>query len=86
MEYFVIAFRSRAHTVRYAEFLRKNGTYCQIINTPKEAGVGCGLSVRVSAADTPAAKKAVKITGFGSFAGVFSVAYRAGKVRVKSIW
>lgn len=86
MEYSVVTFRTRAHTLRFAEFLRRNGVYCQIINTPKEAGVGCGLSVRVSVADTPAAKKAVRITGLGSFAGVFSVAYRAGKVRVKSIW
>lgn len=85
MEYFVIAFRSRAHTVRYAEFLRKNGTYCQIINTPKEAGVGCGLSVRISVNDISAAKKAVRITAYTSFAGIFYVKTVGGVRRVKSI-
>lgn len=85
MEYIVISFRSRAHTVRYAEFLRKSGTYCQIINTPKEAGVGCGLSVRVSVKDFAAAKRAVRITAFTSFAGFFLVKTVGGKRQVKSI-
>lgn len=85
MEYVVISFRSRAHTVRYAEFLRKSGTYCQIINTPKEAGVGCGLSARISVNDFAAAKRAVRITAFTSFAGFFLVKTVAGRRQVKSI-
>lgn len=85
MEYIIISFRSRAHTVRYAEFLRKNGVYCQIINTPKEAGVGCGLSVRISVKDFSAAKKAVAITGYTSFAGYFMIKTVGGIRRVRSI-
>ena len=85
MEYIVIAFRSRAHTVRFAEFLRKNGAYCQIINTPKEAGVGCGLSVRVGVQDLPTAKKAVRIANYTSFAGIFLVKTVRGIRVVKSI-
>ena len=85
MEYIVIAYKSRAHTVRFAEFLRKNGVYCQIINTPKEAGVGCGLSVRLSVKDHQAARRAVKIIGFTSFAGAFIVKTVGGRRVVKSI-
>ena len=85
MEYVIIAFRSRVHTVRYAEFLRKNGAYCQIINTPKEAGVGCGLSARVSANDFAAAKRAAAITAYSSFAGFFLVKTVGGRRVVKSI-
>ena len=85
MEYVVIAFRSRAHTVRFAEFLRKNGAYCQIINTPKEAGVGCGLSVRVSVQDFPTARRAVAIANYTSFAGFFHVKTVRGIRVVKSI-
>lgn len=85
MEYVVIAFRSREHTVRFAEFLRRSGTYCQIINTPKEAGVGCGLSVRIATGDYGAAKRAVKITAYQSFAGVFLVKTVGGRRRVQSI-
>ena len=85
MEYIVVSFKSRAHTVRYAEFLRKSGTYCQIVNTPKEAGVGCGLSVRVSVNDFEAAKRGVRITAFTSFAGIFLVKTVGGRRQVKSI-
>lgn len=85
MEYIVISYRSRAHTVRFAEFLRKSGTYCQIINTPKEAGVGCGLSVRISVSDLISAKRAVKITAFSSFAGFFHVKIAGGRRQIKSI-
>lgn len=85
MEYVVVAFRSRAHTVRFSEFLRKNGVYCQIINTPKEAGVGCGLSVRLSVKDLNLARRAVKITNFNSFAGIFLVKTVGVRRIVKSI-
>ena len=85
MEYLIISFRSRAHTVRFAEFMRKSGTYCQIVNTPKEAGVGCGLSVRVSVSDFSAAKSAVRITAYTSFAGFFLVKIVGGVKRIKSI-
>lgn len=85
MEYIIVSYRSRAHTVRFSEFLRKSGVYCQIINTPKEAGVGCGLSVRLSVQDFNAARRAVKITGFSSFAGFFLVKTVGTRRNVKSI-
>ena len=85
MEYVVVSHKSRAHTVRFAEFLRRNGVYCQIINTPKEAGVGCGLSVRVAVKDFSAARRAVNITGFSSFAGFFLVKTVGARRVVKSI-
>ena len=47
MEYVVVAFRSRAETVKFSETLKRYGVYNEIVNTPKEAGVGCGLSVKM---------------------------------------
>ena len=44
MEYIVVAFRSRAHTVKFYGFLEQNKIKSEIIITPKEAGVGCGLA------------------------------------------
>lgn len=85
MDYIVVTFRSRAHTVGFYEFLRKNGVYCQIINTPKEAGVGCGLSVRLNTSYISVAKKAVKITAYSSFAGIFLVKTTGGRRFIKSI-
>ena len=85
MEFVVVAFRSRAHTVKFAEFLRVNGVSAEIINTPKEAGVGCGLSVKVSKAVFASVKRAVQVTNLNSFAGFFLVTVVGGKRLVRTI-
>lgn len=49
MEKFMfIAFRSREHTVKFFEEMRSRGIVGTVINTPREAEAGCGLSVRFS--------------------------------------
>ena len=85
MEYVVIAFRSRAHTVKFYEFLRANGIFGEIVNTPKEAGVGCGLSVKIRKSDLALAKRAVLSASLSSFAGIFLVNTVNGKRLVRSI-
>ena len=85
MEYVIVAFRSRAHTVRFAEYLRKSGITAEIINTPKEAGVGCGLSVKVSKNVFSVVKRAVLGIGLNSFAGFFLVTIVGGKRIIRVI-
>ena len=85
MGFIAITFRSRAHTVKFSEFLRKNGVPNEIINTPKEAGVGCGLSVKVSPSRFATARAAVRATSLSSFAGFFLVKIYGGKRIVKTI-
>lgn len=85
MEYVVTAFRSREHTVRFYEFLRSNNVPCEIVNTPKEAGVGCGLSVKVSKQNFSAVKRAVHAAALKSFAGFFLVSVIGGKRIVRTI-
>lgn len=85
MEYVVISFRSRSESVRFSEFLRANGVYSEIVNTPKQAGVGCGLSVKVSKKFLGVIKKALVVFDGSSFAGVFSVMIVAGKKIVRRI-
>lgn len=85
MEYLVFAFRSRAHTVKFSSYLRSNGIRNEIINTPKEAGVGCGLSVKLSVNQLNVAKRAVAMTGLDSFAGIFRVKLLGGKRFVRTI-
>lgn len=85
MEWIIVAFRSRAHTVKFSELLAKNGIQNQIVNTPKEAGVGCGLSVKISRIYFNVVKKAVFKVDLNSFAGFFSVKQFAGQTIVKSI-
>ncbi len=85
MDFVVVAFRSRAHTVKFAEILRSRGISVEIINTPKEAGVGCGLSVKVSKNVFPSVKRAVQMMGLNSFAGFFLVTLVGGKRLVRTI-
>lgn len=85
MEYIVIAFRSRAHTVRFYEFLKSNKIPSEIVNTPKEAGVGCGLSVKINKNYFSVAKNAVKIASLSSFAGFFLVSDNNKRRTVKTI-
>lgn len=85
MEYVAVSFRSRAHTVKFYGFLREHGVYSEIINTPKEAGVGCGLSVKINPGDLSLVKSAVRAAGLGGFAGFFHVKMLYGKRTVRSI-
>ncbi len=85
MEYVVIAFRSRAHTIKFSSFLSANGVSNQIVNTPKEAGVGCGLSVKISKEQFYTVKRVVLRLNLNSFAGFFLVKIIMGRKIVKSI-
>ncbi len=86
MEYVVIAFRSRSHTVAFSEFLRRNGINNEIINTPKEAGVGCGLSVKINKSNYTASKNAIRLSNkFSSLAGFFLINEIAGRKIIRII-
>ncbi len=85
MEYIVVAFRSRAHTVKFFDFLRKNGLAVEIVNTPKEAGVGCGLSVKLSKNNLTTVKRALRMSTLDSYAGTFLITNISGKRIVRTI-
>lgn len=85
MDYIIIAFRSRSHTIKMASFLKSNNIGIEIINTPKEAGVGCGLSVKMRKEHFSIAKKAVQSIKLSSFAGFFLVKNIGGRRIVKTI-
>lgn len=85
MEYVVVSFRSRAHTVRFYNRLIGRGIRCEIISTPKEAGVGCGLSVKTPTEAFAVVKRITRSMDLNSFAGFFLVKIYAGRKTVKSI-
>ena len=85
MEYIVITFKSRASVVAFSEFLNSNGIKNDIINTPKEANVGCGLSIRVQKSAFLFVKRAIYVKGVKNFVGFFLVREVANRRIVKSI-
>ena len=50
----IAAFRSRQQVMRFDSALRKAGIHSEIVSTPREVSVGCGLSVAFDLRDTAA--------------------------------
>lgn len=70
MEKFMfIAFRSREHTVKFFEEMRSRGIVGTVINTPREAEAGCGLSVRFSPRQKMPFFRFLNGTGFRRLSG-----------------
>lgn len=84
MEYVIVAVRSRSIVVGLSDYLTKMGIRNQIVNTPKDAGVGCGLSIKISSNLLLAVKRAVSIKKI-NVAGYFLVKNVGGKNLVKAI-
>jgi len=69
MTEYLAVFRSRTQAMDCAARLRALKIPAKIVNTPKEAGVGCGLSIKFSAAVSPRAKAAINRAGYSAFYG-----------------
>ena len=85
MDYVVVAFRSRTHTIEFSRLLKRNFISNEIVNTPKEAGVGCGLSVKIDKGVFLTVKRIVHSLSRTSFAGFFLVSTIGGRKTVRSI-
>ncbi len=81
MEYLIVAFRSRNETIGFYKFLNRLGYNAEVVNTPKEAGVGCGLSVKVSKNIYGNLRYLLMNFNGKSFAGIFKITTsRGGKI------
>jgi len=65
-------FRSRAQAMDCNSRLKKNGINSVLVNTPKEANIGCGLSVRIPQNVLPRAKALVSSGRYSAFYGFFT--------------
>ena len=62
-------FKSRSETLGYVSALRAAGVPASASATPKEAGVGCGLSARFEEVFLPRARVTLAKGYYRSFAG-----------------
>ncbi len=53
MQYVLAVYRSRTVAFRSYRSLLDRGVTCALVSTPRSAGAGCGLSVKLSSADWP---------------------------------
>ena len=80
-------FRSRSHSLDYAERLKKYGVAATLVPTPKEARIGCGLCVQFDGRDTPRASAILKTGKYSSFKGFYKMEFVSGEVSLKPyVW
>ena len=80
MTYILAVFRSRNETLYFANMLRQAGCASMIINTPKEAGQACGISVRFNDRVLPIAQKCLSLKPFRAFVGFYKIVYEKNKL------
>lgn len=71
--YIIATFRSRTQTMTFKQILLSYKVFSDIINTPRQASVSCGISVRFDSKFLSVAKDILSRRKFDSFVGFFSV-------------
>lgn len=69
----IAVFRSRAQAVDCNLKLRSLGVQSSLINTPREANIGCGLSVKIPHNAVERAKRIIASSRYTAFYGYFRV-------------
>lgn len=85
MDFILVSFSSRTEAMKLKELVLKKGVKATMLPTPKEAGIGCGLSVKIYYNNAEFVKALIKSHDFMSLAGVFYVSVRGGHSFVRPI-
>ncbi len=72
-------FRSRSQAMDCYTQMRAFNIPAQIINTPKEANVGCGLSIKFPFSAASRAKGVIARANYSAFYGYMKVEWRNGR-------
>lgn len=72
-EGYLAVFKSRNHTMKFYQSLKDKRIPCQILNTPRQLSLGCGLSVRFPATNVSQALSLLRALNLYSYAGMFAV-------------
>ena len=76
-------FRSRSQAIDCMTKMRALNIPAQLINTPKEANVGCGLSLKFSGAAASRVKNVIARMNYSSFYGYMRIDFKGGKIYIK---
>ncbi len=82
--FIVVAFRSRTQSLHFKRLLTPMGVEGEIISTPIEISIGCGISVKMEQRDLNAVKNLLYQKQFSSFVGVYLVEFNGMRYRVLS--
>ena len=77
--YGIAAFRSRQQVMRFDSVLRRAGIHAEIVSTPRDVAIGCGLSVAYDLRDTAAVLDAYRRSRPGNLIGFYEVVRAPGQ-------
>ena len=80
--YGVAAFRSRQQVLRFEATLRQRGIPTQVVTTPRDISMGCGLSVRFPVKRVNEVRRALLAANPGNLIGLYRAEYDGGRLRV----
>ncbi len=83
--YGVAAFRSRQQVLRFEAALRQRGVPVQVVTTPRDISMGCGLSVRFPMDYLPEVRRALAISNPGNLIGLYRAEYDGSRLRVSGV-
>ena len=81
MPYGIASFRSRQQVFAFESALRRSGIHTQIVSTPREVALGCGLSVRFEEGDTNRVLDIYRRAQPANLIGFYHVEERPGRGR-----
>ena len=81
MPYGIASFRSRQQVFAFESALRRSGIQTQIVSTPREVALGCGLSVRFEERDIGRAIDVYRRAKPGNLIGFYLVEEWPGRGR-----
>lgn len=80
MNFIIAVFKSRNETLYLANMFKASGICVDIINTPKEAGQACGISVKFNERFLSFANQCLNSKPFRAFVGFYRITcYRNGQ-------
>ena len=85
MNYCLFVFKSRNETLYFANLLMKNGYRANIINTPKQLGLSCGISVQFAENLLGIARSLFQTKNFTSFVGAYRVRIANNNMTINNI-
>ena len=80
--YGVAAFRSRQQVLRFEDALRRRGVPTQVVTTPRDVSMGCGLSVRFPMEYLGEVRRAAATSNPGNLIGLYRAEYDGARLRV----
>ena len=78
--YYLFTFRSRTNALKFAESLKREGEFAQIISTPSQIANGCGLSVKTT--NPEQGKRALSYGRYATFIGMYLVKDYGGTLNI----